>query len=149
MTIYLRLWIVTSISIRIDGPKCVCECECCARAQQASERASVHKDTKVFFSHEWRANGKRFALGHNTETWSATLKSQWRKQIWMNLYRSVTISMFHFRFLFHFWHYVSFFSARTWLFFITLLFNCYYQINACNTRKLWNFNRNVFFHCYT
>lgn len=25
------------------------------------------------------------------------------------------------------------------LFFITPLFNCYYQMNTCNTRELWNF----------
>lgn len=140
MTIYLRLWFVTSVSIRIDGPKCVF---------YHTERRSFKSAEFLFLfcSHEWRAWPQHRNVIDYTE-----IKM---KETNMNEIYSVPWPFQCFTFDFFFilaLHFPFFFflRARTWLFFITPPFNCYYQINACNTRKLWNFlTKNVSLCCYT
>lgn len=92
----------------------------------------------LFCSHEWRAWPQHRNVIDYTEI--KMKETNMNEFIAFRDHFNVSLSISFF-FFFHFGITFPFFSscARTRLFFITLLFNCYYQINACNTRKLWNF----------
>lgn len=116
---------------------------------------SHKKRSLVFFSRcfffwfpwmtcEWQ---RGFALGHNTETWSALHRNpnEGNKYEFLAFRDHFNVSL---SISFSFCHYVSPFffclsSSVHEFFFNTTPFNCYYQIQlrACNTRKLWNYFR--------